>query len=109
MSAPATPPVAAPVAAPAKSGDPVDTKDKTISLLTSQLEDSVAKAKGFQSDLDTTKAELTQLLPEELWGRGHQLLIWHGRRTCDAKRPRCEACAVRDLCPKVGVGARAGW
>src|SRR6266480_2958775 len=27
------------------------------------------------------------------------LLIWHGRRVCDARRPRCEDCAVNDLCP----------
>ena len=29
----------------------------------------------------------------------HVLLIAHGRATCRARRPRCEACCVRDLCP----------
>ena len=52
-----------------------------------------------QEDPDKVEAELTALLPEELWGKAHQLIIWHGRKTCDAKRPRCEACAVAELCP----------
>ena len=64
----------------------------------------VARRLGLtrQEDPDKVEAELTRLLPEESWGRGHQLFIWHGRKTCDAKRPRCEACAVNDLCPSAG-------
>ncbi|MCK5923032.1 MAG: hypothetical protein KAG66_18975 [Methylococcales bacterium] len=26
-------------------------------------------------------------------------MIWHGRRVCDARKPRCGACAVSHLCP----------
>jgi len=33
----------------------------------------------------------------------HVNLLRHGRRTCHAPRPRCEACALRRMCPKVGV------
>jgi endonuclease-3 len=54
-------------------------------------------------DPDKVEADLTQLLPPERWGRGHQLLIWHGRRTCLARRPHCSRCAVADLCPRRGV------
>ena len=56
-----------------------------------------------QVDPDKVEAELTALLPPERWGRAHQLLIWHGRRTCLARRPRCSVCVVAADCPKVGV------
>jgi endonuclease-3 len=32
-------------------------------------------------------------------------VILHGRRTCVARRPRCDECALEDLCPRRGVGA----
>ena len=56
-----------------------------------------------QEDPRKVEHELSTLLPEQLWGRAHQLLIWHGRRTCEARRPHCSRCAVRDLCPRRGV------
>jgi endonuclease-3 len=33
----------------------------------------------------------------------HMLLIQHGRVVCKALRPRCEACPLDPICPKVGV------
>ena len=56
-----------------------------------------------EEDPDKVEAELSALLPPERWGRAHQLVIWHGRRTCDAKKPRCEGCVVAEECPRVGV------
>lgn len=56
-----------------------------------------------QQDPDKVEAELSALLPRETWGRAHQLLIWHGRRTCLARMPACSRCAVQALCPRVGV------
>ena len=60
---------------------------------------------GFtrQRDPDKVEVDLSALLPSELWAKAHQLLIWHGRRTCLARSPQCERCAVADLCPKIGV------
>jgi endonuclease-3 len=52
---------------------------------------------------DEVEADLRQLLPQETWFIAHQLLIWHGRRVCDAKKPACAACTVAALCPKKGV------
>jgi endonuclease III len=43
--------------------------------------------------------DLMRLVPREHWNVFPHLLIWHGRRVCIARRPRCEACAVNDLCP----------
>src|SRR5260370_1330532 len=56
-----------------------------------------------QEDPRKVEAELTSLLPEHLWGRAHQLLIWHGRRTCESRMPHCSRCVVGDLCPRRGV------
>ena len=47
--------------------------------------------------------DLAKLVPRADWGRFPHLLIWHGRRVCDARRPLCEACVVNDLCPAARV------
>jgi endonuclease-3 len=67
----------------------------------------VARRMGLtkQEDPDKVERDLTALLPSELWGRAHQLLIWHGRRTCDARKPHCSRCAVVEDCVRVGVKA----
>jgi endonuclease-3 len=65
----------------------------------------VARRLGLtrHEDPDKVERDLSAILPPERWGRGHQLLIWHGRRTCEARKPHCSRCAVRDLCPRRGV------
>ena len=65
----------------------------------------LARRMGFTAEEDPKKVEeeLSTLLPAERWGRAHQLIIWHGRRTCDAKKPKCEACVVERECPKLGL------
>jgi len=50
---------------------------------------------------------LEALVPSGLRGELHFLLIAHGRRTCTSRRPACGACALVDLCPRVGVEERA--
>jgi|SRR5579884_645632 len=56
---------------------------------------------GLTKEEDPVKIErdLVRLVPREDWARFPHLLIWHGRRVCDARRPACERCVVRDLCP----------
>lgn len=56
-----------------------------------------------RSDPDDVEADLRKVVPEADWFMGHQLLIWHGRRCCDAQRPECHRCVVLDLCPRRGV------
>ena len=65
----------------------------------------VSRRLGLTREEDPRKVEqeLSVLLPDRLWGRAHQLLIWHGRRTCESRRPHCSRCVVRDLCPRRGV------
>lgn len=48
------------------------------------------------------EVDLMRLLPREHWGRLSDVLIWHGRRTCFARKPACVACALADICPSFG-------
>jgi endonuclease III len=43
--------------------------------------------------------DLQRVVPRADWARFPHLLIWHGRRICDARRPRCDDCVLFDLCP----------
>jgi endonuclease-3 len=56
---------------------------------------------GLTREQDPVKIErdLQRLVPREDWARFPHLLIWHGRRVCIAQRPRCQDCAINDLCP----------
>ena len=56
---------------------------------------------GFTRQEDPARIErdLQRLVPKEDWGRFPHLLIWHGRRVCLARKPRCAGCVVNDLCP----------
>jgi endonuclease-3 len=56
-----------------------------------------------QEDPVRIERDLQKLVPREFWGIFPHLLIWHGRRVCDARNPRCEACVVNDLCPSSRV------
>jgi endonuclease-3 len=60
---------------------------------------------GLTKQEDPVKIErdLQKLVPREYWGLFPHLLIWHGRRVCDARNPRCEACVLNDLCPSSRV------
>ena len=60
---------------------------------------------GLTKQEDPVKIErdLTRIVPREDWARFPHLLIWHGHRVCDARRPACERCVLSDLCPSSRV------
>ncbi|MEJ2185109.1 MAG: endonuclease III [Gemmatimonadota bacterium] len=60
---------------------------------------------GFTKETDAARVEqdLMELVPRDDWTDISHLLIFHGRQVCNARRPRCEACAVSDLCPSSRV------
>jgi endonuclease III len=71
----------------------------------------LAQRLGLTRHDDPVKIEedLKRIVPREYWALLPHLLIWHGRRVCLARRPRCEACVISDLCPASRVepeGAR---
>ncbi len=66
----------------------------------------ISQRLGLTKEEDPVKIErdLVKLVPREDWARFPHLLIWHGRRICDARRPRCEDCPLApDLCPSSRV------
>jgi len=48
---------------------------------------------------DQVEADLMRIIPRERRTRAHHWLILHGRYVCVARKPRCEACLIADLCP----------
>ena len=61
----------------------------------------VARRLRLTRETDPRKIEcdLMRLFPRERWLEVADLFIHHGRRTCDARRPRCEDCVIEPLCP----------
>ena len=61
---------------------------------------------GLTKETDPVKVEqaLMPLFPRESWAMLSHLLIFHGRRVCEARRPKCGACVLADLCPSAGIG-----
>ena len=60
-----------------------------------------------QEDPVKIERDLQRVVPRPDWARFPHLLIWHGRRVCDARRPLCESCVVEDLCPASRVATPA--
>jgi len=72
-----------------------------------------------EGDPVKVESELCGLLPRAQWGAFSLRIILHGRRVCDAKRPRCSECSLEGLCPsslvprartagRTGVGPQVG-
>ncbi|MFM8272924.1 MAG: endonuclease III [Gemmata sp.] len=65
----------------------------------------LARRLGLTRHTDPVKVEraLAAVVPPSEWLHFSGRLIMHGRKVCLARKPRCETCAVADLCPRVGV------
>jgi endonuclease-3 len=61
-----------------------------------------------QEDPVKIERDLQKLVPRECWGIVPHLLIWHGRRVCIARDPRCGQCVLNDLCPSSRIAANSG-
>jgi endonuclease-3 len=64
---------------------------------------------GLTRNDDPVKIErdLQRVVPRPDWARFPHLLIWHGRRVCEARSPRCGACVLADLCPSARIALSA--
>jgi len=60
---------------------------------------------GLTDETDPVKVEqvLMSVIPREDWTLVSHLLIFHGRRVCIARLPRCESCVLADVCPSARV------
>lgn len=52
-----------------------------------------------QSDAVKIEFELMDVIPEDQWGGFSLRLIEHGRKICDARKPKCGECILNDICP----------
>jgi endonuclease-3 len=78
-------------------GEPAIAVDTHVGRVTRRL--------GLTKNVDPDKVEedLTALLPRDRLLEAHHTFIWHGRRICAARRPKCDECPVEKLCHKIGV------
>ena len=51
-------------------------------------------------DVLSTELSLMKRVPEERWSRTHHSLIFHGRRCCTARNPKCDQCCICEICEK---------
>jgi endonuclease-3 len=55
------------------------------------------------SNAEIIERELMQLLPQEEWIMFSHRLIYHGRKTCIARRPDCAGCGLLNVCRRTGL------
>ncbi|MCX7710665.1 MAG: endonuclease III, partial [Clostridia bacterium] len=48
--------------------------------------------------VEVTEEQLMKNIPREKWSNAHHWLIWHGRRICDARKPKCDNCPLAHQC-----------
>lgn len=60
----------------------------------------ISNKMGFSKQTDPEKIEqdLLKQIPKEYYYDVNHLFVWHGRTICDARKPRCEECPVREYC-----------
>ena len=60
---------------------------------------------GLTQQTDPVKVEtdLMQIIPQDEWIFFAHAIVLHGRAVCDAKKPQCDACCLRPVCPQKGV------
>ena len=61
-----------------------------------RVSNRIGLARG-KTPLEVEKG-LMKIFPENLWGRMHHALIYHGRKICKARNPECENCPINELC-----------
>jgi endonuclease-3 len=54
-----------------------------------------------KSDPDKIESDLMQIITKKDWIAIGNLLVWHGRKICRARKPKCNECVLNDSCPSV--------
>jgi endonuclease III len=65
----------------------------------------LSRALRVHRETDAVRIEqaLLPLFPRDSWTMLSHLMIWHGRRVCDARKPRCNDCVLADICPSADL------
>ena len=68
----------------------------------------LSKRFGWTKETDPVKIEFAvqKIFPEKYWTQLSQLVVWHGRRRCHARKPACGACPIAKYCPSFGEGPK---
>ena len=63
----------------------------------------VANRIGIVDEKDVLNPELALMkrIPKDRWSKTHHSLIFHGRRCCTARNPKCDQCVLNDMCKKI--------
>jgi len=56
-----------------------------------------------ETDPEKVERDLIPLFPQDDWTLISHLLIWHGRKSCIARRPKCGECAIAEFCPSRAI------
>lgn len=69
----------------------------------------LSRRMGLTTEEDPVKVEkvLNAFIPPAEWGRFSLRLILHGRRVCDAKKPKCDICEMEDICPSSNMPTKS--
>lgn len=83
-------------------GNAFDTPGITVDTHVGRL----SRRFGWSKHTDPEKVEqdIMNLFAPKYWTQLSQVMIWHGRRRCHARKPACGACPIDDLCPAYGEG-----
>jgi endonuclease III len=79
--------------------------DKNEGVVVDTHVQRISRLLGLTRETTAEKIEwdLMALVPRKDWTIFSHLLILHGRKTCIARRPKCESCRINDLCPSSRV------
>lgn len=63
----------------------------------------IANRLGFSKNKEPEKIEqdILKIIPKEYYKDVNHLLVWHGRKTCDSRKPKCEKCPIKKYCKHV--------
>jgi endonuclease-3 len=79
--------------------------DKNVGVVVDTHVQRLARRLGLTAESDPEKIErdLMALVPQSDWAAWSNLLIAHGRKVCQARRPLCASCVIADLCPSAEI------
>jgi len=51
-----------------------------------------------ETTVEKTEEALMKVIPKDQWTKMHHVIIFHGRRCCNARKPNCDICTIQSLC-----------
>jgi len=82
-------------------GNAFDVPGITVDTHVGRLSRRLGLTKHIEAE--KVERELMDLLPPKEWTMFSHRMIFHGRRICHARKPKCSQCVLNKICPKTGV------